>query len=278
MIEQTHPNLTSIITLREPSQSTRLIGMVHVGALPGTPFASDPIEEIERQAVEEAKQIQDAGLDAIIVENMHDAPYVQGDHLGPEIVAAMTRVTGAVRNAVQIPVGIQILSGGNRHAIGVALTNGLPFIRCENFVFAHVADEGILSEAEAGGLLRYRKSIGAEHVKIFCDIKKKHASHAITSDIDLAEMAHAGEFFGADGFVVTGISTGRAAELEDVKAVRSATDLPVIVGSGVTPGYASALAEYADALIVGSYIKYDGFWKNPVDPKRAKAIVDSVWL
>ena len=278
MINQTHPNLTSIITLREPSHSTRLIGMVHVGALPGTPFASDPIEELERQAVEEAKQIQDSGFDAIIVENMHDAPYVHGDYLGPEIVAAMTRVTGAVRNAVQIPVGIQILSGGNRHAIGVALTNGLPFIRCENFVFAHVADEGILSEAEAGGLLRYRKSIGAEHVKIFCDIKKKHASHAITSDIDLAEMAHAGEFFGADGFVVTGISTGRAAELEDVKAVRSATDLPVIVGSGVTPGYASALAEYADALIVGSYIKHDGFWKNPVDPQRAKAIVDSIGL
>lgn len=276
MNHQTHPNLSSIISKRDPSRPARLIGMVHVGALPGTPFASQSIEQIERQCVLEARQIEDAGFDAIIVENMHDAPYVHGDKLGPEIVAAMTRMTGAVRNAVGIPVGVQILSGGNRHAIGVALTNGLPFIRCENFVFAHVADEGLLSEAEAGGLLRYRKSIGAEHVKVFCDIKKKHASHAITHDIDLAEMAHAGEFFGADGFVVTGISTGKAAALEDVKAVRKATKLPVIVGSGVTPGYAASLCEHADALIVGSSIKRDGFWKNPVDPERAKSIVHAI--
>jgi len=276
MNEQTHTNLTSIINLRDPSRPTRLLGMVHVGALPGTPFSKDSVCELERLAVLEAKQIEEAGFDAIIVENMHDAPYVHGDHLGPEIIAAMTRLTGAVRKAVQIPVGVQILSGGNRHAIAVAHTNQLPFIRCENFVFAHVADEGLLAEAEAGGLLRYRKSIGAEDVKVFCDLKKKHASHAITSDIDLAETAHAGEFFGADGFVVTGISTGKAAALEDVKAVREATCLPVIVGSGVTPGYAEALAEYADALIVGSYIKHDGFWKNPVDFARAKAIVDAI--
>lgn len=276
MNQHTHPNLTSIIAQRDLARGARLIGMVHVGALPGTPFACRSIEQIEQQAVAEARQIEDAGFDAIIVENMHDAPYVHGDKLGPEIVAAMTRLTGAVRNSVQIPVGLQILSGGNRHAIAVAHINQLPFIRCENFVFAHIADEGLLAEAEAGGLLRYRKSIGAELVKVFCDIKKKHASHAITSDVDIAECAHAGEFFGADGFVVTGISTGKAASLDDVKAVRRATKLPVIVGSGVTPGFAGSLCEYADALIVGSYIKQDGYWKNPVDPERLRAIVSAI--
>ena len=276
MNDKTHHNLASIISKRDPSRPARLVGMVHVGALPGTPASSQPIEQIEQQAVEEAKQLEEAGFDAIIVENMHDAPYVHGDRLGPEIVACMTRLTFAVRNAVRIPVGVQILSGGNRHAIAVAHTNQLPFIRCENFVFAHVADEGLLAEAEAGGLLRYRKAIGADQVKVFCDIKKKHASHAITSDIDLAETAHAGEFFGADGFVITGISTGRAAALDDVKMVREATQLPVIVGSGVTPGYAEALCEYADALIIGSSIKQDGFWKNPVDTERARAIVSAI--
>jgi len=276
MNQHTHPNLSSIIAQRDPARSARLIGMVHAGALPGTPFSAQSVEQLEQQAITEAKQIEDSGFDAIIVENMHDAPYVHGDQLGPEIVAAMSRLTLAVRNAVSIPVGIQILSGGNRHAIAVAYTNGLPFIRCENFVFAHIADEGLLPEAEAGGLLRYRKSIGAEHVKVFCDLKKKHASHAITSDVDLAQTAHAAEFFGADGFVVTGISTGKAAALDDVKAVRNATKLPVIVGSGVTPGYAESLSEYADALIVGSYIKHDGFWKNPVDPERLLAIVNAI--
>jgi hypothetical protein len=102
--------------------------------------------------------LADAGFDAIIIENMHDAPYVHGDRLGPEIVAAMTRVGTEVASAVSCPLGVQILSGGNRHALAVAQSIGGSFIRCENFVYAHVADEGLLPEAEAGPLLRYRKS------------------------------------------------------------------------------------------------------------------------
>lgn len=50
---------------------------------------------------------------------------------------------------------------------------GLDFIRAEGFVFSHVADEGLMN-ACAGELLRYRKHIGAEHIQIFTDIKKKH--------------------------------------------------------------------------------------------------------
>ena len=267
-----HPNLAQII----PNTDTALIGMVHVGALPGTPYHNQSIDAIVNQAVTEAKQLQDAGFDALIIENMHDAPYVHGCELGPEIVAGMTRVAHAVTDAITIPAGVQILSGGNKHAIAVASSVGGAFIRCENFVFAHVADEGLLAQAEAGGLLRYRKAIGAEHIKVFCDIKKKHASHAITGDIDIAEFAHAGEFFGADGFIVTGLSTGKPTELDDVKAVRNATKLPVLVGSGVTPQAAETLSEYADGLIVGSWIKADGYWKNPVDPTRAKEMVDSL--
>ena len=267
-----HANLAQII----PNTSTALIGMVHVGALPGTPYASQPVAALVAQAVLEAKQIEQAGFDAIIIENMHDAPYVHGDDLGPEIVAGMTMIVHAVRSAVSIPVGVQILSGGNTRALAVANSAGGAFIRCENFVFAHVADEGLLNKAEAGPLLRYRKSIGAEDIKIFSDIKKKHASHAITGDIDIAEFAHAGEFFGADGFIVTGLSTGKPTELDDVKAVRSATKLPVLVGSGVTPDNAGKLSDHADALIVGSWIKVDGFWKNAVDASRAKQMVDSL--
>lgn len=276
MTDHTHPNLAQIIPAPDRASPCRLIGMVHVGALPGTPNSTQGIEQIVAQAVTEAQQIEQAGFDAIIIENMHDAPYVHGDDLGPEIVASMTRVAHAVRQAVGVPLGVQILSGGNTRAIATAQASGCAFIRCENFVFAHIADEGLLAKAEAGPLLRYRKSIGAESIRIFCDIKKKHASHAITGDVDLAETARAGEFFGADGFVVTGISTGRAAALDDVKAVRAATKLPVIVGSGVTPGYAGALSEHADALIVGSSIKHEGSWKNPVDPQRAAEMVNAL--
>ncbi len=258
-----------------------LIGMVHVGALPGTPFCELGLDEIERVAVEEAKVLAGAGFDAIIIENMHDRPYVHGGH-GPETVAAMTRVGLAVRAATDLPLGVQVLSGGNCEAIAVAHAVGGRFIRCENFVFAHVADEGLLERAEAGGLLRYRRKIGAEGVAVLCDIKKKHASHAITADLGIGEMVHGAAFFGADGYIVTGVSTGCAVDAGDLRegteAARRVTGGggPVLVGSGVTATSAAELLAEADGLIVGSWLKKDGVWTEPIDEERCCAIVQSV--
>ncbi|MGP1272586.1 MAG: BtpA/SgcQ family protein [Phycisphaerales bacterium] len=255
------------------SRGRVLIGMVHVGALPGTPNASHEPVDLASLAADEARDLAQAGFDAVIVENMHDAPYVHGDALGPEIVAAMTLAVGRVRDAVDIPVGVQILSGGNRHALGVAKSTGASFVRCENFVFAHTADEGLLPVAEAGPLLRYRRSIGAEHVGVFCDIKKKHASHAITGDLTIEEVAQGAAFFGADALIVTGPATGRPADMRDLEAVARATTLPVLVGSGVQADSVPALFEHARALIVGSAVKHDGHWRNRVDPRAAERIV-----
>ena len=63
-----------------------------------------------------------------------------------------------------------MLAGANKGALAVALAAELDFIRAEGFVFGHVADEGWM-DAQAGELLRYRNNIGANHIKIFTDIK-----------------------------------------------------------------------------------------------------------
>jgi len=245
-----------------------LIGMVHVGALPGAPGSSEPVRTLAERASDEARVLAEAGFDAVIVENMHDAPYVHGDRLGPEVVAAMTRVVAAVAEAVEMPIGVQVLSGGNRHAIAVAHATDAAFIRCENFVYAHVADEGLLAEAEAGPLLRYRRSIGADRVRILADVKKKHASHAITGDLSIGEAVRGSAFFGADGLVITGSFTGEPASLDDLQQARAQAGVPVLVGSGVTPENAGDLLASADGLIVGSWIKRGGHWAQPVDPER----------
>lgn len=256
-----------------PFESKAVIGMVHVGALPGTPRSTRTVRDLAHQATEEACAIVQAGFDGIIIENMHDCPYVHGPLLGPEIVSAMTRVGQSVRDAVSCPIGIQILSGGNAAAIAVALAIDAQFIRCENFVFSHVADEGLLAQAEAGPLMRYRRSIGASHVAVFCDIKKKHASHALTADVSLAEAVHAAEFFGADGIIITGAATGRPTDERDIAEARSSTSLPVLVGSGTAPQNIRAMLQHADAVIVGSSIKHEGLWSNPIDPNRCSALI-----
>jgi predicted TIM-barrel enzyme len=62
-------------------------------------------------------------------------------------------------------------------------------------------------------------------------------------------------------------------DLRELQAVRAATRLPVLVGSGATPDTAAALLEHADALIVGSALKRGGRWDRPVDTAAARAFV-----
>jgi membrane complex biogenesis BtpA family protein len=248
-----------------------LIGMVHVGALPGTPANTQPIGALLAAARADATTYRDAGFDAVMVENMHDVPYVRDP--GPEIVAAMTRACAEVRS-LGLPTGVQVLAGANREALAIALAADLAFVRVEGFVYAHIADEGLI-EACAGDLLRYRRQIGATGVAVFADIKKKHCAHAITADVDHAETARTAAFFGADGVIVTGTRTGVAPAADDLREVRAAVTLPVLVGSGVTADNLPDLLPDASALIVGSAAKVGGLWSNPVCPERAQRLASA---
>lgn len=245
-----------------------VIAMIHVGALPGTPAARQPLHQIEAQAVREARLYRDAGAHGLMIENMHDTPYLRGG-VGPEIVAAMSVVARAVKEAAALPCGVQVLAAANREALAVALAGGLDFIRVEGFAFAHVADEGVI-ESSAAELLRYRRAIGADRVQVWADVKKKHSSHAITADVGIGETAHAVEFMRGDAVIVTGAVTGDAPKPSDVREVKLATKLPVYLGSGVTAVNVAGFAPAADGFIVGSEFKRGGHWSGAVDAKRVR--------
>jgi uncharacterized protein len=242
--------------------------MIHVGALPGTPASRLRLRDIERHALAEAKTYRRCGVHGLMLENMHDTPYLRGE-VGPEIVAAMSVIARAVKDASRLPCGVQVLAGANLEALAVAHAAGLDFIRAEGFSFAHVADEGIL-QSSAGKLLRFRKQIGADRVQVWCDIKKKHSAHAITADVSITETAAAVEFMRGDAVIVTGTATGHAPRLEDVADTKLGTKLPVLLGSGVTAENLSEFYGEADGFIVGSHFKQDGTWTQPVDAKRVR--------
>ncbi len=252
--------------------SKAVIGMIHVQALPGTPNYNGGVKTIIEKAVEEALIYRGAGVGGLIIENMHDVPYINRT-VGPEITAAMSVVGHEVKDKTGLPCGIQILAGANKESLAAANFAGLDFIRAEGFVFSHIADEGLMN-SDAGELLRYRKMIGAENILIFTDIKKKHSSHNITKDVSLADTAEAAEFFLSDGLIITGSKTGSSANIEDLKSVRKKTKLPILVGSGISTENIDQYFNYADAFIVGSHFKKDGFWKNDLDEKRISEFVE----
>jgi len=187
----------------------------------------------------------------------------------------LTAVAVELRKTTKIPLGIQVLAGANKEALAIALASGINFIRAEGFVFGHVADEGLIP-SDAGELLRYRKQIGAEHILIFTDIKKKHSSHTITADISIEETAKAAEFFLSDGIIVTGRATGEKTSVKDLERVNDATNLPVIIGSGIDIFNIQDYWNWADAFIVGSSLKYKGFWENAVDPIRVNEFMTKI--
>ena len=247
-----------------------LIGMIHLGALPGTPRAKWSVGEMARRAVAEAKIYREAGFPAVLIENMHDTPYLSRE-VGPEIVSAMTVAAQAVRAEFPGKIGLQILAGANEAALAVAFSCELQFIRAEAFTFGHVADEGWMN-ACAGPLLRYRKSIGADALEVWADVKKKHASHAVTADISLAETAAAAEYMGASAVIVTGRVTGDAPDENDFTDLRSATTLPVVIGSGVSETNLTQMWPLADAFIVGSSLKIDGHWRGNLHATRVEKL------
>lgn len=251
-----------------------LVGAVHVPALPGSADYAGDINKIIETTVMDSLAYVKGGCDALIIENMHDVPYLNGA-VEPETVAAMTACIIAAKKEVKVPLGVQLLAAANLHSLAVALACGLDFIRVEGFVFAHVGDEG-LHQSSAAALIRKRAALKANHIKIFADIKKKHSSHAITADLSLGECAHAAEFFKADGVIVTGGRTGEAPDREYLEEAKKEVKIPVLIGSGVTAENVGQYKDLANALIVGSSLKKDGNWQNPVDINRVQKLKQAI--
>ena len=160
-----------------------LIAMIHAPASPGLP-GHPGVRAALDSVLAEARLYREAGVEAILLENMHDFPCVGEQEQGPELLSYMTLLADALRRETgpDCLLGLQILFAGNRNALAVARSAGLDFIRAEGWLYAHVSDKGFL-DAQAGRVKRYQSEIGAENVAIFTDVKKKHASHALTADL-----------------------------------------------------------------------------------------------
>ncbi|MDX1428854.1 MAG: BtpA/SgcQ family protein, partial [Rhodothermales bacterium] len=256
-------------------RSRPVIAMIHTGPSPGVPGFICVESAVER-AIAETEVYVGAGVDGILIENMRDFPCVHEREMGPEIAAFMTRVACAVkRRAGRIPVGIQVLFQGNRTALAVAVAAKCDFVRAEGWTYAHVSDKGF-ADASAGKVVRYRQVIGGNRLPIFADIKKKHAAHALTSDLNIGDMAAGMELHLADGIIVTGSSTGMPPRLADLQEVKETTALPVLVGSGVTFDNVGDYYELADGFIVGSALKENGMWHGPVSEEKVHDFMGTV--
>jgi len=253
-----------------------VIGVIHLRPLPGAPrYEGEAVRDIYAAAARDARTLAAGGIDGIIVENASDLPFARPDDIGPETVAALTAACLEVRNATDVPIGITCVANGAIPALAVAKAAGAKWVRVNQWVNAYVANEGFLN-GPAPEAMRYRAMIGAKDVAIFADVHVKFGAHAITEDRSIGEQATDAEWFDADVLIATGTRTGSPTQPGEVEDVRSGTNLPVIIGSGMTPEQIPALMAVADGAIVGQWLKEDGFWWNPVDPHRVEKLMSAI--
>ena len=249
-----------------------LAAMIAVLPLPGSPLYEGDDQNVMDQALADLEIYQQAGVDSILFENDHDLPYIQPP-LDEKGIFLMTKIVNEARKRFEGPIGIQMLEAANLTSLEIAAEADLDYIRVEAFVFAHVGGSGIIN-GSAGKILRRRKELRAEHIKVFADVKKKHGSHSLTIDLDIKDEIMQAEFFLADGVIVTSQFTGINPDKNDLIKAKSATKLPVLIGSGMTAENIQEYLPLADGFIVGSYFRRGGKFLETVDPERLHQFMD----
>lgn len=253
-----------------------IIGVVHLPPLPGAPrYKGESMREIFAAGVRDARTLAEGGVDGIMVENAGDLPFSRPEHIGHETVAALTAACLEITHAVDTPIGITCVANGAMPGLAVAKASGARWVRVNQWVNAYIANEGFLN-GPAAEAMRYRAAIDARDVAIFADVHVKFGAHAITADRSISEQATDAEWFDADVLIATGTRTGSPTTRAEVDEVRAGSNLPIIVGSGLSPAQVPELFSAADGAIVGQWLKEDGLWWNPVDAKRVEQLMTAV--
>ena len=256
-------------------RSQPIIGMVHLDALPGAPKFDGDREAILERARADARALEDGGVDAVMVENFGDAPFYPDD-VPKHVVASMTKATAAVADEVDLPVGVNILRNDAMADLAVAQATGADFIRVNIHTGARVADQGII-EGKAYETMRERDRLGAD-VKVFADHDVKHSAAIAADDFTAESFADNVERGMADATVVSGMGTGHAVDRDDLQRASDrreefGLDVPLFVGSGVTPETVGDILDIADGVIVGTSLKGGDSSGDPVSVDATRELV-----
>ena len=244
-----------------------LIGMVHLKPLPGSYRYEGDLDDVIESALRDAKTIEKAGFDAIMIENFGDVPFPK--YVDKTTVASFTAVAKEIRNEVSIPVGINVLRNDGIAAYSIAYAIKADFIRVNVLSGVVYTDQGVI-EGIAYELARLKKLLPSR-IEIFADVHVKHAVHFFDFEDAIRDTVERGL---ADAVVVSGKATGKPVDLERLSLAKRISSVPVLVGSGTTYDNLPELWKYADGFIVGTWIKRDGKVENEVSLERARKLVE----
>ncbi len=247
-----------------------VIGMVHIGALPGTPLF-DPTADLVAAARADLLALQDAGFDAVMFGNENDRPY-EFD-VDTASTATMAALIGQLKSEITVPFGVNVL-WDPMSSVALGTATGAAFIR-EIFTGTYASDMGPWTP-DAGKAMRYRDRLGRSDMAMLYNVSAEFA-HSLDQR-PLPDRARSAVFSSIpDAVLVSGQITGEAAAMSDLQAVKDVLpDMAVMANTGVKHETVADVLAIADGCIVGSSLKVDGDTWNAIDPDRARDFMDRV--
>lgn len=250
-----------------------IIGCLHMMALPGTPFYDEDTMNVEAQIKRlkaDAKILMELGFDACVFANEGDRPYLTT--VGPEIIAAYTRIATEVSKELTVPFGCGVLIDP-KATIAIANTIGAKFVR--TYVSNSYVGSFGPQEFNPGEIFRYQKQIGAEKVKVYTYFEA-HGGTCLDERSTEDQIAAGFEVFPIAGMLIGGPRAGLPPEEAHFRKIKEKfPDKPLILGSGSNKDNIAELLPYADGVIVGTTIKRDKYLYNEIDKTRAKEFIEA---
>jgi membrane complex biogenesis BtpA family protein len=257
-----------------------VIGMVNCPPMPATPRYDEHqgIGYIVERVEHDLEALQEGGIDGVLFHNENDRPFVSD--IGPEIVATMTRAITQVLPKTHVPFGVDVLAN-TRAALAIALATGAVFVRDDQGTWV----------SNSGELLRYRKAIGANHIRALFNInmavaRGRDLTYLVRSapsyyQADALSVSYLGEHEGEPlGGETTAKAGGHTPHLSvrtsDLVLVKRMAGIPVFVNVGSRADNVAEQLAVADGVIVGTALKEDAITWNRVDPQRVKAYMQVV--
>lgn len=146
-----------------------VIGMVHIGALPGTPLF-DPALDLLAAARADLIALQNAGFDAVMFGNENDRPYeFEVDRAS---TATMAALIGQLKSEISVPFGVNVL-WDPMSTVALGAATGAAFVR-EIFTGTYASDMGLWAP-DAGRAMRYRDRLGRSDMAMLYNVSAEFA-------------------------------------------------------------------------------------------------------
>lgn len=250
-----------------------IIAMCHLQAMPGDPYydTEGGMEKVYEMAKSDFLALQEGGVDAVMFSNEFSMPYLT--NVKTETVAAMASVIGELKSYIKIPFGVNVLWDPYK-SLDLAAATGALFLR-EIMSGVYASDFGLWN-TNTGEVVRHKKNLGIDHVKLLFNIVPEAAVYL--GEREIVSIAKTTVFNNRpDALCVSGLTAGSETDTQILTQVKSVVpDTLVFCNTGCREDNIERQLTYSDGAVVGTTFKIDGKFENSVDINRVRSFMDKV--